>query len=791
MLYGSFNEVATHKLVAQRFPRAGSQLYVVVLPLYLIAELLPIPDPDVPWEGNRRVDKARARAFAEYWIENPGWVTPPILLDSPKKLSRRFTGAPIAGKLHAGTLELGADTAQNLQILDGQHRLLGWSIAATQLQERRRALYTELQRARDFADVARMAEIGAELTVVDYNHSRLRSESVTVEILESIDLVDHKQLFFDIATNARGIAKSTTVLFDQRTAVNRAVRQLRQEHDLLYELVETESDRVGKNSAYWLSARQVSDLLVALVTGGTGAAADARATGLAEQEIFAVAEVFLDCFLESFPDLVDMVEEEITPAQLRQTSLLGSATLLRVLALVFHRVAVRRQEQTVELIPAAVARMTRFFTELSGRMSLPISAEWFDTGVFPSRQSAAPAASSQDILRLTGLLTALVEKDAEDSAPPVRAASAGDVEAPAAKGEAESPDQVEAPRAPEAPEQVEVIEQPAPPVQSEIQEQPEAPEKLAGVLCSAHAEYDYSVRIRKIDLLSADEEVDLAKQIEAGILAEQALDRGELFSRREQRDLKFLAHSGVRARNHFIEANLRLVLSISRGYLGRGVEYMDLVQEGNIGLIRAVEKFDFKQGNKFSTYATWWVRQAITRAIADQARTIRIPVHMVEKLNVLARRRHELTGDLLRSPTAQELAADLDERVETIEYWTQIARQVLSLDGPLPDEWVRSDVVPDPDWAANIIDDQGVEPLDHLDHLLLREQVDDVLTFLTEREEGVLRMRFGLDSGEPMTLDAIGVEYGVTRERIRQIEKTALDKLRESDTTRVLMDYLA
>ena len=294
---------------------------------------------------------------------------------------------------------------------------------------------------------------------------------------------------------------------------------------------------------------------------------------------------------------------------------------------------------------------------------------------------------------------------------------------------------------------------------------------------------DYLKQIGRVALLNAAEEVDLAKRIEAGMYAEHLLNNGEVKEARDQRDYKWIIHDGRIAKNHLLEANLRLVVSLAKRYTGRGMLFLDLIQEGNLGLIRAVEKFDYTKGFKFSTYATWWIRQAITRAMADQARTIRIPVHMVEVINKLARVQRQMLQDLGREPTPEELAKELDMTPERVVEVQKYGREPISLHTPLGEDG-------DSEFGDLIEDSEAVVPADSVSFTLLQEQLHSVLDTLSEREAGVVSMRFGLNDGQPKTLDEIGKVYGVTRERIRQIESKTMAKLRHPSRSQVLRDYL-
>jgi RNA polymerase primary sigma factor len=294
---------------------------------------------------------------------------------------------------------------------------------------------------------------------------------------------------------------------------------------------------------------------------------------------------------------------------------------------------------------------------------------------------------------------------------------------------------------------------------------------------------DYLKQIGKVSLLNAEQEVELAKRIEAGLFAEELLNSGQKFDKRTRLDYEWIATDGRRAKNHLLEANLRLVVSLAKRYTGRGMLFLDLIQEGNLGLIRAVEKFDYTKGYKFSTYATWWIRQAITRAMADQARTIRIPVHMVEVINKLARVQRQMLQDLGREPTPEELARELDMTPEKVVEVQKYGREPISLHTPLGEEG-------DSEFGDLIEDSEAIVPSDAVSFTLLQEQLESVLDTLSDREAGVVRMRFGLTDGQPKTLDEIGKVYGVTRERIRQIESKTMSKLRHPSRSQVLRDYL-
>ncbi|CAB4820696.1 unannotated protein [freshwater metagenome] len=294
---------------------------------------------------------------------------------------------------------------------------------------------------------------------------------------------------------------------------------------------------------------------------------------------------------------------------------------------------------------------------------------------------------------------------------------------------------------------------------------------------------DYLKQIGRVALLNAELEVELATRIEAGLFAEFKISTEKKLDKKLKRELDWIVEDGKRAKNHLLEANLRLVVSLAKRYTGRGMLFLDLIQEGNLGLIRAVEKFDYTKGYKFSTYATWWIRQAITRAMADQARTIRIPVHMVEVINKLARVQRQMLQDLGREPTPEELAKELDMTPEKVVEVQKYGREPISLHTPLGEEG-------DSEFGDLIEDSEAVVPADAVSFTLLQEQLHSVLDTLSEREAGVVAMRFGLTDGQPKTLDEIGKVYGVTRERIRQIESKTMSKLRHPSRSQVLRDYL-
>jgi RNA polymerase primary sigma factor len=308
--------------------------------------------------------------------------------------------------------------------------------------------------------------------------------------------------------------------------------------------------------------------------------------------------------------------------------------------------------------------------------------------------------------------------------------------------------------------------------------------RAAAAGASADPVRDYLKQIGKVSLLNAEQEVELAKRIEAGLFADHKLAASSGVLRAGQSiDLEQVAEDGRLAKNHLVEANLRLVVSLARRYTGRGMLFLDLIQEGNLGLIRGVEKFDYTRGYKFSTYATWWIRQAITRAMADQSRTIRLPVHMSEAISTLARMQRQMLQDLGREPTPDELAAELDMTPEKLGEMQKYGREPISLNTLLGEDG-------DSEFGDLIEDSEAIQPGEAVSFTLLQEQLHSVLGTLSEREAGVVSMRFGLTDGQPRTLDEIGTEYGVSRERIRQIETKAIYKLRHPSRSNLLRDFL-
>ncbi len=397
----------------------------------------------------------------------------------------------------------------------------------------------------------------------------------------------------------------------------------------------------------------------------------------------------------------------------------------------------------------------------------------------PARKVAAKKAESGEAAAAG---RAGAAKKTAKKAPAKKADKGAEAAKPAGEGEELSAEDLETPPAPE--ELGAAEEEEAEGYVLSDEDEDDAPaQQVAAAGATADPVKDYLKQIGKVPLLNAEQEVELAKRIEAGLFAEDKLNSGESLTPKLRHELEIIAEDGRRAKNHLLEANLRLVVSLAKRYTGRGMLFLDLIQEGNLGLIRAVEKFDYTKGYKFSTYATWWIRQAITRAMADQARTIRIPVHMVEVINKLARVQRQMLQDLGREPTPEELAKELDMTPEKVIEVQKYGREPISLHTPLGEDG-------DSEFGDLIEDSEAVVPADAVSFTLLQEQLHSVLDTLSEREAGVVSMRFGLTDGQPKTLDEIGKVYGVTRERIRQIESKTMSKLRHPSRSQVLRDYL-
>ncbi|MFD4008693.1 RNA polymerase sigma factor [Brachybacterium paraconglomeratum] len=462
---------------------------------------------------------------------------------------------------------------------------------------------------------------------------------------------------------------------------------------------------------------------------------------------------------------------------------------------------VSRAEKTDR--PSAADRPHR---AAAGRRNSVTSSKTAETATAAKNSTSAAASTTDEAVEggapvtdeggaaKTTTKTAAKKTAAKKAAPSSRGASA---KRTSAKAAAKTPDQAEAPEVDDSAEEAEAPK--ASPGDRKVEEsggfvynaaEDDAPaQQVVTAGATADPVKDYLKQIGKVALLNAAQEVELAERIEAGLYAEQKLKGDESYRDKNGRltkagrELTMVADDGRAAKDHLLEANLRLVVSLAKRYTGRGMLFLDLIQEGNLGLIRAVEKFDYAKGYKFSTYATWWIRQAITRAMADQARTIRIPVHMVEVINKLARVQRQMLQDLGREPTPEELAKELDMTPEKVVEVQKYGREPISLHTPLGEDG-------DSEFGDLIEDSEAVVPADAVSFTLLQEQLHSVLDTLSEREAGVVSMRFGLEDGQPKTLDEIGKVYGVTRERIRQIESKTMSKLRHPSRSQVLRDYL-
>jgi RNA polymerase primary sigma factor len=400
----------------------------------------------------------------------------------------------------------------------------------------------------------------------------------------------------------------------------------------------------------------------------------------------------------------------------------------------------------------------------------------------PKAKTAAPAGADETDEEFDEAEPDAPEEIAEDTD---EAATDDTAEEPEAESE-ETPEDAEAAPAETEDEPVEIVEAlPTGALVLSLADEDDVPVTSTAITgATADPVKDYLKQIGKVALLNAAEEVELAMRIEAGLFAEEKLQtEGDKLDKELIRELKWVARDGQRAKSHLLGANLRLVVSLAKRYTGRGMQFLDLIQEGNLGLIRAVEKFDYTKGFKFSTYATWWIRQAITRAMADQARTIRIPVHMVEVINKLARVQRQMLQDLGREPTPEELSRELDMTPEKVVEVQKYGREPISLHTPLGEDG-------DSEFGDLIEDTEAVVPADAVGFTMLQKQLESLLDSLSEREAGVIRMRFGLGDGMPKTLDQIGDTFGVTRERIRQIESKTMAKLRHPSRSQSLRDYL-
>jgi len=788
-------------VLAQRYVRAGGVLFALALPLDLLSVYLPVPDPDRPFEGNRRVSRPHAIAFAEYWLANEKWIAPPLLLDTPRELDDFFTPTAGSADIVAGELRLRTHRHTGIEILDGQHRVLGWALLVERLEAAAARANREVDQSAQSGGRAAYRAARVELDLVRARQARMRADHVTLEILQGVRLEDHKQYFFDIAANARGISKSLAAGFDRREVLHRVAKRLSTDHSLLVGRVDFENDRVGRRSEMLLSLQNVVDIVTAAVLGINGWITRGNAKYLTDDNAYDVAERAIDALVGCFDPLTDVAEGTISPGALRDEGLLGSVTMVRALAASYHSMAVRAGHISED--GDALAR--RVFALLAPDMAFPIADLWWASRAFPDRDARGPGARRQDVQNLVDLVVRIGRQVAEvtPEPAPVFAPSRRSALAPSRRdlvldGYAVAQgDPVPSP-APDAPPDRRAAHEERAPSLSEDDDGPAA--RVMGAGATSDPLGDYLRQIGRVKLLSADAEVALAERIEAGVLARERLEKGGIHERRLLRDLEWLARDGQRAKDHMIVANLRLVVSIAKRYRGQGLEVLDLIQEGNIGLIRAVEKFDCRAGFKFSTYATWWIRQATTRALADQARVIRLPVHMVEKISKVLRpvreAREEAVAQCGHASSLQDLVERTGLPAEEISEALLYSRAPWSLDEPIPavgDEWR------DGEWDGErcviplglVIEESVIsDPLDPVMFSLLREQLHQVLDTLSAREEGVVSMRFGLSDGLPKTLDEIGKVYGVTRERIRQIETKTMSKLRHPSRSRVLEDYV-
>ncbi len=441
-----------------------------------------------------------------------------------------------------------------------------------------------------------------------------------------------------------------------------------------------------------------------------------------------------------------------------------------------------------EKLPAESSRAVPAAARSAARVTEPVAKK-----AAPAKKAAAktaaksePAAKKAAAKKAAPAKKAAAKKGAADEVVEVAVAPDGSVVEPGAKAVKGKLDDVdESEFQPEAEKTLEKeLTEDEGFVVSDADDADEPEQQVLVAGATADPVKDYLKQIGKVPLLNAEQEVELAKRIEAGLFAEEQLGDEDVKLKEKVRDeYEWIAEDGRRAKYHLLEANLRLVVSLAKRYTGRGMLFLDLIQEGNLGLIRAVEKFDYTKGFKFSTYATWWIRQAITRAMADQARTIRIPVHMVEVINKLARVQRQMLQDLGREPTPEELAKELDMTPEKVIEVQKYGREPISLHTPLGEDG-------DSEFGDLIEDSEAIVPAEAVSFTLLQEQLHAVLDTLSEREAGVVSMRFGLTDGQPKTLDEIGKVYGVTRERIRQIESKTMSKLRHPSRSQVLRDYL-
>lgn len=759
---------STYPVLAQRFRRAGTFAYTIAVPVADLGEILPIPDPAEPFEGNRRVDAKHADEFGQYWMRATTWTAPPILVDTARDLGQWFSPIQEVGALpggfSVGTLSLPRPHLSGLQILDGQHRVLGWMRLGVELTQ---ALSVSPERA-EFATRAL---------------ERMAHDRVTIEVVEALEIDAHKQYFFDIAANARGISVSLASSFDQHDPVRLAAQALAEEHPLLLDRVDREKDRALAGSTALVTLKSVVDLVEAAMGGTGGVRAGESRTALDPPQVADTASAALDALLDEFSDLGDVVEGEVTPAQLRTSSLLGSVTVWRALVSSFHEIAVQNGVVDEE----GERRARAVFRRLSPQMALPINDFWWTSGAFAEQASRSPGARRQDV---EALVTAIVALDTDVDAESELAASAGHVDGhilgsalAGARTAASATRALAAPLAdPDVPPESDLVEL-VPSLEEDLDlvevreladEGADQTDDLDEIATDVNLLGLYMTQAAREPLLTAEEEIVLARRIEVGVFASERLDSDPGAPARSE--LQTLIAEGERARDRFICANLRLVLSVARGWGGREVDLLDRIQLGNLGLIRGVQKFDFTAGNKFSTYATWWIRQSISRGVADEGRSIRLPVHVVDSLRAIAKARQDLSsGGHDPSDAAVAAACNLTEvKLQELRPLTQAVASFEGLQEQASDLEL-TDLQRHPDFRVN--GSGQLEPDEVLESDF--ERIWDGLTVtLDARQMSIVLHRFGLDGEDPWTLDALGEKWGVTRERVRQIEKKTLEQMR-------------
>lgn len=394
------------QLMAQRYNRGGKSLFVIALPLHLIATHMPVPDPEQPFEGNRRVDVKHATDFARYWRVNTRWATPPLLLDTTYPLAHEFEAKTKVAGVEFGIANLPHNSAAELQILDGQHRILGWTIAARDISVELRKARESLLSAKENEDPISIQVAEAKVADLAGQQKRLRDEYVTVEILEGVSLADHKQYFHDIATNAKGITKSLTASFDRRKMENRVAVEASSIVPLLKGRVDFEKTNAVGQSLNLISGKNLVDIVKALAVGPGAQFTPRKEKEINEVGLTKITGDFFALLTDSFPDLAAVRDDDVTPAELRSDSMLGSPTILRMLAGAYFVVAIDSTDpRHLTTIPAGQAKVRMLFKQLAPFMELPLAQEWFDTGFFPERTSRAPLSNTQTLKGMTELLT--------------------------------------------------------------------------------------------------------------------------------------------------------------------------------------------------------------------------------------------------------------------------------------------------------------------------------------------------------------------------------------------------